>query len=144
MPALHQTRRLINAEGKLCCKNIYYCFFIPYTGMKLVSMVLKDRFAALWLLSFACTNVHWGTAIIFKFRLSYKGGGIVMACSTLKTQSFSAPLCVACSIWKLGWMNKFSAPSLYYYLFTQWWQLCCMKVFPERLPSLQLFVLYSL
>ena len=58
MPALHQTRRLINAEGKLWCKNIYYCFFIPYTGMKLVSMVLKDRFAALLLLYLACTNVH--------------------------------------------------------------------------------------
>ena len=27
-----------------------------------------------------------------------------------KTQSFSAPLCVACSIWKLRWMNKFPAP----------------------------------
>ena len=55
MPALHQTRRLINAEGKLCCRNI---FFIPYTGMKVVSMVLKDRFAAFSLLSLACTNVH--------------------------------------------------------------------------------------
>ena len=58
MAALHQTRRLINAEGKLCCKNIYYCCFIPYTGMKLVSMVLKNRLAALLLLSLACTNVH--------------------------------------------------------------------------------------
>ena len=35
-----------------------YCFFIPYTGMKLVSMVLKDRLAALLLMSLACTNVH--------------------------------------------------------------------------------------
>ena len=33
-------------------------FFIPYTGMKLVSKVLKDRFAALLLMSLACTNVH--------------------------------------------------------------------------------------
>ena len=69
-----------------------------------------------------------------------------MACNTLtkahfiSEQSLSFPLSVACSVRKLGWSNKFSAPSLYRYPLAQWWRLCSAKAFPARLPGLQLFV----
>ena len=69
-----------------------------------------------------------------------------MACNTLtkahfiSEQSLSFAPCVACTVWKLGWLNKFSAPSLYRYPLTQWWRLCSAKAFPGRLPGLQLFV----
>ena len=84
--------------------------------------------------------------MIFTFSLSCKGPGIVMACNTLtksnftSEQSLSFPLCVACSVLKLGWMNKFSALCLYCPLFTQRWRLSCAKGFTERSPGLQHFV----
>ena len=69
-----------------------------------------------------------------------------MVCNTLtrahfiSEQSLSFPLSVACSVWKVGWSNKFSTPSLYRYPLTQWWWLCSAKAFLGTLPGLQLFV----
>ena len=69
-----------------------------------------------------------------------------MTCNTLtkahftSEQSLGFPLCVACSVRKLGRMNKISTPSLYRYLLTHWWRLCCTKAFPGRLPCLEFFV----
>ena len=78
-------------------------------------------------------DIVWGTAIIFNFPLSCKGGRIVMVCNSqtkaqfISEQSLTFPLSVACSVWKLGWLNTFSAPSLYRYPLTHWWRCCAAQ-----------------
>ena len=129
------------------CPNIYYLLFstlhrteVSVDGAEIESCCIVID--VLWLVLY----IVWGTAIIFTFSLSYKGGGIVMACSSLTKSNFTSeqslcfPLCVACSVLKLGWMNMFSAPSLYCPLFTQRWLLSCAKAFTEGLLGLQHFV----
>ena len=123
--------------------NIYYLLFstlhrteVGVDGAESESCYIVVD--VLWLVLY----IVWGTAIIFTFSLSYKGGGIVMACSSLtksnftSEQSLSFPLCVACSVLKLGSMNKFSVPSL----LAQRWRLSCAKTFTGRLLDLQHFV----
>ena len=124
--------------------NIYYLLFYTFhrneVGVKICCIVI----VVLWLVLQYCLRNSW--AIIFTFSLTCKGGGIVMACSSLtksnftSEQSLSFPLSVACSVLMLGGMNKFSALSLYCPLFTQRWRLSCAKAFTERLPDLQFFV----
>ena len=129
------------------CPNIYYLLFstlhrteVGVDGAESESCCIVID--VLWFILY----IVWGTAIIFTFSLSYKGGGIVMACTSLTKSNFTSeqslcfPLCVACSVLKLGWMNTFSAPSLYCPLFTQRWWLSCAKAFTEGLLGLQHFV----
>ena len=129
------------------CPNIYYLLFstlhrteVGVDGAESESCCIVID--VLWFILY----IVWGTAIIFTFSLSYKGGGIVMACTSLTKSNFTSeqslcfPLCVACSVLKLGWMNTFSAPSLYCPLFTQRWWLSCTKAFTEGLLGLQHFV----
>ena len=121
------------------CPNIYYLLFstlhrteVGVDGAESESCCIVID--VLWLVLY----IVWGTAIIFTFSLSYKGGGIVMACSSLNftsEQSLSFPLCIACSVLKLGWMNKFSTPSLYCPLLSQRWQLSCAKVFTRKIAG---------
>ena len=141
----------------LCCtcSNIW-CLSLPKYLLLAFFYLSQDwswcRWCWKWELlhSYWCPLAYlynvWGTATIFTFSLSYKGGGIVMACSSLTKSNFTSeqslcfPLCVACSVLKLGWMNTFSAPSLYCPLFTQRWWLSCAKAFTEGLLGLQHFV----
>ena len=129
------------------CPNIYYLLFstlhrteVGVYGAESESCCIVID--VLWFILY----IVWGTAIIFTFSLSYKGGGTVMACTSLTKSNFTSeqslcfPLCVACSVLKLGWMNTFSAPSLYCPLFTQRWWLSCAKAFTEGLLGLQHFV----
>ena len=71
----------------------------------LVSMVLKERFGALLLMSFNLYYIMFEEQLQFwKFPLICKGGGTIMVCSTLtkahftSEQSLSFPLCIACSV----------------------------------------------
>ena len=69
--------------------RVLFRYDVSYTGMKLVLMVLKERFSALLSMFFACCIVG-GTVIIFEFSLSRKGRGIVMACSTKINTHFTS------------------------------------------------------